>query len=1457
MTLDPGDFFLVLFLSPLVIIPRLLFLAKSALRYVLGCSKYRRKRITLSYHQRIRRLSSCIRLVKQREKLPPRLPVAPTAPRTPKLSGRSKKQRRSLSLGRCPSLSTRPPDLPDSLGFCDSPNYPAPRHRQQLDPTIVDDFLSSVHPLEHYRKFSSDPFLPPGPSLPRRYSILYFASSHDYFAVHQFGAPTGDQSPQPGSPTDLPSCQLVNEAPIVIDTGASWSVTPFLKDFVSDIKPWAHESLQSLDASIPVHGIGTVEWTVQDQDKNVRTFRTTALYVPTAEVRLFSPQVYFQETDSGSLFCYKDRLLLTLLDGSVLTFPWHPHSNIPFMLTAEMYADLHGPQHHCHHVLNTTVSDTILHGDPLPSVLDPSNLNLTGSQKELLLWHQRLGHCSLKHVQHLLALPRDEHSRQVLVPHNPRASTCDHPRCDACQYAKQKRRSSSTALKRPVVEREGGISNNVLTPGQKVSIDLYQSSIPGRLPHTKGHESVSQKYAGGAIFYDIASKYVFVKHQSNLTGGMTVNSKHAFESFANEFGISIKEYLTDNHPFRSEVFVQDCINLGQKQQLSGVGAHHQNRVERVNQTIFNWSRAMMLHYILHWPQEAHLELWPFAVDYAVWLWNHLPDTTTRLSPIEVFTSATFPDYKHLQRTRVFGCPVFVLDPTLQDAKKLPKWQKRSWKGIFLGFSPKHHTNVALVLNPETGSITPQYHVIFDEMFSTITTQKDDELTLQQWETLLDNGYDRHEDIEPPDVDDNDNNFQWDLPPDALLPLPIQPRDLSPVVDNNTQHEAPTSVEPASRTAEPTPTATGGFDFPVEPSQDETTSRRSQRSRRIPEHLRKDFVLDSHRPRFNLTGITGTLSKQTKFSFSKTLPRFRGEVLNQQRLSTLRWNELLTSVKKGTYGALLTELRRNSPDGFIEEWNPSLLATKANAEDHPTYEEAMNGPLAAGFKKACEIEYNTLVDKDCWEVVDRPKGRSVISSTWALRVKRYPDGSMRKLKARFCARGFEQIEGLDYNETFAPVVNWTTVRFLLMMSILLGLETKQVDYVAAFVQSNIDTTVYVEMPRGFAQPGKVLKLKKSLYGLKQSPLNFFQHLSTRLLALGFQSCDADPCLFVTDKCICLVYVDDTLLFARSRADIDEVIAGLRKQDLDLEEEDDVAGFLGVLVNRHTNGSIELLQEGLIQRVIDALQIDHLPPKKTPAKLGVLSSDPEGEPPDGTFSYASVIGMLGYLQANSRPDISFAVSQCARFAHSPKRSHEQALERIGQYLKHTKDKGLILRPAPLSDTFTTDVYVDADFAGGWGYEDPNDPACVKSRTGFIIEIMDCPIQWMSKLQTNIATSTMEAEYTALSVALRSAIPLLEIIRYVTSAFCVTNSSILTFKTTVHEDNQGALKLAQMEPGRQTPRSKFYAIKYHWFRSWLKPNQIELSYIESACQKADMLTKSLPTDVFERNRKLSCGW
>jgi hypothetical protein len=157
---------------------------------------------------------------------------------------------------------------------------------------------------------------------------------------------------------------------------------------------------------------------------------------------------------------------------------------------------------------------------------------------------------------------------------------------------------------------------------------------------------------------------------------------------------------------------------------------------------------------------------------------------------------------------------------------------------------------------------------------------------------------------------------------------------------------------------------------------------------------------------------------------------------------------------------------------------------------------------------------------------------------------------------------------------------------------------------------------------------------------------------------------------------------------------QAIQSLQETGMSLEVEDSVAGFLEVHIERNqSDRSIKLTQVGLIKRIIAALGIEHEHAVDTPTGLTSLKKDSEGDTPDGLFNYASIIGMLGYLQSNSRPDIAYAVSSAARFTHHPKRSHEEALKRIGRYLKGTIDEGLILRP---SDTLDIDCYVDADFA-----------------------------------------------------------------------------------------------------------------------------------------------------------------
>ena len=239
--------------------------------------------------------------------------------------------------------------------------------------------------------------------------------------------------------------------------------------------------------------------------------------------------------------------------------------------------------------------------------------------------------------------------------------------------------------------------------------------------------------------------------------------------------------------------------------------------------------------------------------------------------------------------------------------------------------------------------------------------------------------------------------------------------------------------------------------------------------------------------------------------------------------------------------------------------------------------------------------------------------------------------------------------------------------------------------------------------------------------------------------------------------------------------------------------------------------------------------------------------------GSINYPSVVGMLLYL-GHSRPDISFATHQCARYTHFPKQSHEDALQRIGRYLKGTLGKGLIFNP---SESLKINCYPDADFAGLWNRDDKQDPHCVRSRTGYVICLADCPVLWKSTLQTKIALSTMEAEYVALSTSCRDLFPLIDVTREICTAFLIEMSGTAQMHIKIHKDNVGALALGKLEPCHMTPRSKHYAIKYHWFREHIGPQNIELVKISSQDQLGDIFTKGLSRVSFSLLQKKLMGW
>jgi hypothetical protein len=197
-------------------------------------------------------------------------------------------------------------------------------------------------------------------------------------------------------------------------------------------------------------------------------------------------------------------------------------------------------------------------------------------------------------------------------------------------------------------------------------------------------------------------------------------------------------------------FCADITNQNQALTFSGTGAHHQNGVaERVIRTVTSWARAMLLHLVINWPEQTNLKIWSFVINQAVYIWNHMTSKNTRLASLEVFASTRFPSYNHLQRSHVWGCPVYVLEPSLhQDNKKIPKWKPRSRRGMYLEYSTQHSSDVGLIMNLQTGYVWPQFHVVYDNLFTTVhNTETGGSFEINKfnpttWERLIETGLER-------------------------------------------------------------------------------------------------------------------------------------------------------------------------------------------------------------------------------------------------------------------------------------------------------------------------------------------------------------------------------------------------------------------------------------------------------------------------------------------------------------------------------------------------------------------------------------------------------------------------------------------------------------------------------------------------------------------------------------------
>ena len=515
--------------------------------------------------------------------------------------------------------------------------------------------------------------------------------------------------------------------------------------------------------------------------------------------------------------------------------------------------------------------------------------------------------------------------------------------------------------------------------------------------------------------------------------------------------------------------------------------------------------------------------------------------------------------------------------------------------------------------------------------------------------------------------------------------------------------------------------------------------------------------------------------------------------------------------------------------------PDYYVQQCHITDTPsTYQSASTSSEKQEWRKAMKSEMKSLEDNDVWDLVNLPSGRKIVGSKWVFKKKIGPNGTVERFKARLVAQGYTQKFGTDYDETFCPVVRQESLRTILALSAKFDLKLHQVDVTTAFLNGSLKEEVFMRQPEGFECPGSenlVCKLKKSIYGLKQSPRCWNTTLDQYLKRCSFTQSKADPCIYFKDAggenpCYIGVYVDDIIIAAKLDHQIQQVKDSLSQQ-FELKDLGQLKYFLGMSISRNVeSGHILINQPAYIKRILEVFGMQDCKSVSTPISntSKLEKSSVEDECID-QHKYQSAIGSLLYLAVCTRPDISYAVSTLAKFTLKPNNKHWTALKRIFRYLQGTKTLGL--KYSRNSEISGIVGYSDADWAG--------DVAERRSTSGYMFLFNGGPISWKSQRQKCVALSTAEAEYVALSSAAQESIWLTQLLSELTRA---SETPMV-----IHEDNQSTIAMARNP--QYHGRAKHIEIKHHFIRDQVAYGTIELVYCPSSQMIADMLTKGLNCD------------
>ncbi|CAI7808819.1 unnamed protein product [Closterium sp. NIES-53] len=501
----------------------------------------------------------------------------------------------------------------------------------------------------------------------------------------------------------------------------------------------------------------------------------------------------------------------------------------------------------------------------------------------------------------------------------------------------------------------------------------------------------------------------------------------------------------------------------------------------------------------------------------------------------------------------------------------------------------------------------------------------------------------------------------------------------------------------------------------------------------------------------------------------------------------------------------------------------------------TARQALSGPHREKWREAMDRELAALEKRETWDLIpiEKTVNKNVLTGKWVFRVKTKADGTYEKHKARWVVCGFDQTHGIDYTLTFAPVSRHTSVRLVLCEAAAKNFPLRQIDVSNAFLYANVDAEIYVEYPHTYpTNPSSVCKLKKSLYGIKQAPRLWQQHLNRKLTEVGFRQLPHDPGMYrIDDKgsyALLVAYVDDILYVSSSTSLGDRIEADLKKS-LDLTISTKVTQFLGLNVSR-TSSAIHLTASRYAESLAKRFNIstDFV---ATPYRSTLTGHVPNLKNLSAASLqlYQQQLGCLLFAAVTCRLDLAYVASHLAQFLRCLKEEHFLDLQRALRYFVSTPTIGLIFNAGKPADKMYLSGYVDADHAG--------DTSDRRSRTGYIFCLEPIgPISWNSSKQELVSLSSAEAEFIAACAATREGLYLQELLD---EAKFVTPNQF-----TLQCDNQSAITIAN-KPGFVN-RTKHISLRYFFVKDAIDNGRMRLFYCPTSDMAADSLTKKLMSET-----------